>query len=95
MRVYISGKISGISPVEAKTKFEHAETFLKERGYEVVNPMKNGLSSSAPWKKHMIIDITLLFGCEAIYMLPCWEQSKGAQIERFIAEKTGMQFINL
>jgi len=34
-------------------------------------------------------DIELLFDCDAIYMLNGWEHSKGAKIEKFIAETMG------
>ncbi len=62
-------------------------------GSEPVNPMKNGLPENAPWELHMALDIVLLMGCESIYLLPDWEHSRGATLEKTIAELTGKQLI--
>lgn len=42
-KIYISGQISGQPIEEVAAKFEAAETMLKAQGYEVVNPLKNGI----------------------------------------------------
>ena len=42
MRIYISGKISGLPYKEAEQRFEDAEALLTELGFEVINPLKNG-----------------------------------------------------
>jgi len=93
-RVYISGKITGLPLDEAKANFERAEQALRAQGYKVVNPLKI-VSQNETWEKQMLLCVALLFGCNAMYMLPDWQSSKGAKIERFIAETVGMQFINL
>lgn len=56
-----------------------------------VNPMKNGLPETASWKQHMVKDIEMLLDCEAILMLSCWRTSKGAKIEKAIAEQMGVE----
>jgi hypothetical protein len=91
MRVYISGKITGLPFQEVESKFYRAETYLVGLGYNVVNPVRNGLPQSASWEKHMLTDIDLLFDCDAIYLLRDWLDSKGAMIEKHIAEVTGKQ----
>lgn len=93
MKIYISGKISGLPLEEARTKFDKAETYLKGQGYEVVNPIKNGIPYNASWEVHIAIDILLLIGCQAIYLLPDWVYSKGATLEKKIAEFTGKEII--
>lgn len=93
MKVYISGQISGLPIEEAMAKFEKAEADLTNKGYEVVNPMKNGISFKAPWELHMAMDIVLLIGCQAIYLLLDWGNSKGATLEKNIAELTGKVII--
>ena len=35
-------------------------------------------------------DLALLLGCDAIAMLPGWERSRGAWLERLIAEALGL-----
>jgi hypothetical protein len=89
MKVYISGKITGLPFDETKTKFDAAERELLARGYKVVNPTNNGIPINAPWELHVAMDIVLLIGCHAIYMLPDWAYSKGATLEKNIAELTG------
>lgn len=87
-KVYISGKISDL-PIElAKQKFAAAAQLVEQLGHEAVSPFSNGLHDDAPWESHMVKDIEMLLGCDAIYMLPCWEDSKGARIEKHIAEVT-------
>jgi hypothetical protein len=93
MKIYISGQISGLPFDETKAKFENIESELIAQGYEVVNPLKNGIPYNAPWEVHIAMDILLLIGCQAIYLLPDWAYSKGATLEKKIAEFTGKQII--
>lgn len=69
MKVYISGKISGLDSEEVKVKFTEAEDFLNEIGIEAVNPLKNGLSVDNAWIKHLCKDIEMLNDCDSIYMM--------------------------
>ena len=94
MKIYISGQISGLPLDEAKAKFQTVETKLKAQGYETVNPLKNGIPDNEAWEVHMAADIVLLLDCDAIYMLPGWESSKGATLEKNIAERTGKKIIH-
>lgn len=90
VKVYISGKISGLPEQEYKERFAQAEASLTAKGYEVTNPLKNGVASGEHWKTQMKADINLLLDCEAIYMLENWEKSEGATLERHIATALGM-----
>lgn len=81
MKVYISGPITGLPYEEVEKAFNEAETRLQEQGYEVVNPLNNGLPRESTWKDHMRADLKLLLDCDAIYMLDGWTNSKGAEIE--------------
>lgn len=89
MRIYISGKITGLPLREVEHKFQSAQNFLEEFGFEVVSPLKNGLSQSHTWQQHIVRDIELLLPCEAIYMLGDWVDSVGAGIEYDVAVRTG------
>lgn len=89
MRVYISGKISGLDFEEVKAKFTEAEDFLNEIGIEAVNPLKNGLSVEDTWIKHLCRDIELLYECSHIYMMDGWQDSVGACVEYDFAIRTG------
>ena len=85
MKIYISGKITGFPIDDVRDRFNTAESFLESAGFEVVNPLKNGLAVSEPWERHIVKDVELLMSCDAIYMLDCWRSSRGARIEYNIA----------
>lgn len=92
-KVYICGKISGLHVNDVRQKFEQAEKLIIEQGYIPVNPTKNGLPHNKPWEQHMALDIILLMGCDAIYLLADWEDSRGARIEKAIAELLNKELI--
>lgn len=90
MKIYISGKITGLPLSEVRQRFAETAAFLDEIGFEAVNPLKNGLDESADWKEHMVADIRMLLDCDAIYMMDNWMQSRGALIEYDIANRLDM-----
>lgn len=85
MKIYISGPISGLPLETVYNNFTNVEAQLLEQGYEVVNPLNNGLPTNATWEEHMRADLRLLLDCDAIYMLEGWEKSRGARIEYALA----------
>lgn len=92
MRVYISGKISGLDKEEYMSHFADAEKKLLEMGHEPINPAKYNdmLPTTLSWDQYMWIDLSLLSLCDVIYMLDNWESSKGAKVEREMALKRHM-----
>lgn len=92
-KIYISGRISGLPIEDVTSKFEAAEAKLKAQGYEVVNPLKNGIPDNATWEVHVAMDVLLLMGCNIIYLLPDWSLSKGATLEKNLSELTGKKII--
>ena len=95
MRVYISGAISGREPNEVRKDFERAEKLLKSLGWEVVNPLANGLTDAHTWEEHMRADLHLLLECDKVAVLPGWVESKGARLEVFVASELGMEVMQL
>lgn len=93
MKVYISGKVTGLQYEKAWMNFQEVEERLTEEGYDVVNPLKNGVDPDDTWESHMREDIKLLMDCDAIYLMNNWEISKGAQIEQSLAESLGYVLI--
>lgn len=100
--VYLSGPITGIDNYEEN--FSKAEKKLKLMGYRVCNPVILGkevendlkkLNRSPTWKDYMVKCMEKIFNCDAIYMLPGWENSRGAKIEREIAIGCEMKFISV
>lgn len=93
MKVYISGKITGLDIGNVKVKFKDAEEFLKDLGIQAVNPLKNGLPDDADWITHLCKDLEMLHSCDAIYMMDCWRDSVGACIEYDFAVRTGKMIL--
>lgn len=93
MKVYISGKISGLPIQEAKERFDNAQALLESCGLDPVNPMSKEMPENATWEQHMVKDIELLLRCDAIYLMDNWADSRGAQIEYDIANRMKLEFI--
>jgi hypothetical protein len=90
MKTYISDQITGLTYEQAYNNFSENEAFIESIGMDPVNPMRNGLPFDADWKAHMLKDIEMLMECDAIMMGHNWKVSKGARIEKKIAEEMGL-----
>lgn len=93
MKVYISGKITGLDRQVAENNFARAEKHLKNKGYDVVNPTKL-CDEKTDWEDAMRVCVLELAKCDAIYLLPDWMDSKGAKIEVYEANRIGILFLN-
>lgn len=92
MRVYISGKMTGLRKSEVEFKFTLAETYLRANGYDVVNPARMS-DFNLSYAEFMLIDTTLVTMCDAIYMLNNWRDSNGAKEELALAEAKGLKIM--
>ena len=92
-RVYISGKITGLSEKEWTENFEAVEKALTDAGYRVINPAK--VKVDLDYQEYLTIDIILLGRCDAIYMLDNWQDSNGAKVERATAEALNLTVIDI
>lgn len=90
MRTYISGKISGLLYEEVEAKFQAAEDLLMCLDMEAINPLKNGLERGSSWENHIVRDIEIMLSCDAVLLLEDWVHSKGARIEKTVAEEAGL-----
>ena len=91
IKCYISGAIAHCDMSERREAFGRAERFLLLRGYEPVNPFRNGLPQPGDWHDHMRVDIANLVSCQCIYMLKDWYKSKGAKLELDVASSCGLE----
>ena len=92
-RVYISGRIKGLDPVEVERKFNAAEEYLTALGYQAINPYelaKHREGSHWTWGSHIIADLRVLQHCDSIYLLDNWSSSNGANIEWLFARGEGI-----
>lgn len=63
---------------------------MRAAGFEVVNPAEVNPDPSTGWAACMFRDLEELTKCNGIVMLPGWEKSPGAQIERLWATRLGL-----
>jgi len=84
MKIYISGPMSNMPDLN-RPAFNAKAAELRALGHEVVNPAELPEIPGGTWLDYMKRDIPLLLDCDRIYMLPGWEDSKGAQLEYSIA----------
>jgi len=95
MKIYLSGKISGLTEVEYTENFKKSgckiiELFpIVEKHYYsmVVNPLDiKPLFGIKKWLFYMVADIWQLRKCSHIALMQNWIDSKGACIELFLAK---------
>ncbi len=101
--IYISGPMRGI-PRFNFAAFDFAEDLWTSMGYTVLNPASRGWGSGDPatgtgvteyevqeWLRADIREITQ---CDAIALLPGWEESEGAKLEAAVAFAIGLDFFD-
>lgn len=87
MRVYISGRMTGL-PEWNFPAFHAAAAAWRAAGWDVVNPAEafNG-RTDLPYKDYVQNDVAVLKTCDAIAMLPGWDdpEARGSVWEWGIA----------
>lgn len=86
--VYISGPMSGRPAFNCPLFHRVERRLLWLYNCEVLNPAKapEGLT----WQEYMRIDLELLRRATIILLLPGWEKSRGATIEKEFATMLGL-----
>lgn len=93
--VYISGPMSGYEN-KNRYSFMRAENELHKLGYETLNPARlDQANPNFTYHDFMKRDISELLKCDAICLIPGWENSKGALCEKVVADSIGLQTIIL
>lgn len=96
--IYISGPMEGRNDHNLDA-FGSAEVLLESLEYRVVNPFDIGVDklfqfTTNPTRQDFYRkDIRALTYCHAIFMLKGWNQSHGAQFERYVALELGLEII--
>ncbi len=92
MKIYISGKITGLLPKDAELKFKLAAKKIRTiYGWEAVNPFDLNHDHNGEWESYMRTDIIALMECDGILMMEGWHESKGANIEYNLAKVLNMK----
>lgn len=86
MKIYISGPITG-NP-DYKKQFAEAAAKLRSKGHQVFDPtVWNREGLELDYEEYLILDFAMVDVADAIFMLPGWQNSKGAQREYWRAKE--------
>ncbi len=89
IKIYISGKITGDK--NYREKFKYHRQVLENAGYVVVDPSTFEFADDIHWENAMRFDIREMLLCDAVALLPDWQESRGAIIEAGLAHDLGMK----
>lgn len=89
-KVYIAGKVTGEDIAACAQKFKNASNLVKYVGYQPVNPLEVVGTYDITWEKAMRKCVAALTTCDAVLLLPCYADSKGAKIENNICLAIGI-----
>jgi hypothetical protein len=82
-------------------KFAAAFVALSRAGHNPMSPMDIGralkyrMGREPTWQEYMREDIKALMDCDGIFMLDGWNRSKGARVEKELAEELEIKQITL
>jgi hypothetical protein len=98
MKIYLAGPMRG-KPLCNFPAFDDAAKRLRDIGFTVFNPAERdrvedgfdpATSQPRPFVEYMRIDLPQVMACDVLALLPGWENSKGAQLERHVARECGI-----
>lgn len=95
-KVYTAGKYRGKRPIDVKRNIRLAdmwgELLCEKLGVLPVIPHKNteGYEGLQDDEWFLLATLELMRGCDAVFMLPGWEDSEGARGEKAEAERLGI-----
>jgi len=94
--IYIAGKVSGRKRVEYIRQFAKYQEELEDQGFQVWNPVEQVVIAQielCSWEVIMKFCIANMVVCDEVHMLPGWNESRGAIIERDLAMRLGMKVV--
>lgn len=92
-RIYLAGPMTGRADWNHPA-FHAAAAQLRALGSEVVNPAelhdphRGGTIHS--WEWYMRQALTAMLNCDEVALLDAWETSRGARLEKLVADELGM-----
>jgi len=93
-RIYIAGPMTGYPDCNFAA-FHAAAERLAQAGWKVFNPAENfGGRKDLARETYLRLDLAMLAQCDAIAMLPGWEDSRGAKLEYLVANELGCTIID-
>lgn len=92
--VYIAGPMSGL-PDNNYPAFDAAARHLRAMGYRVENPAENPEPPCKSWQGYMRMALRQVTLVDAVVLLPGWEKSAGANLERDTALRLGLRVMQM
>lgn len=92
--IYIAGPMTGLPQYNYPAFFSAAE-LLESLGFSTRNPAAVEEPEEPSWQAYMKATTRLLTECEGVALLPGWEKSRGARIEKQWAEAVGLTVLTL
>lgn len=96
--LYIAGPIANTTDFVAR--FKAARLEVAQLGYQPVCPIElndvdeNSRQEDAENRRaYLVKDIAALIHCDGIYLLTGWENSRGARLEKLIADGLGLTIL--
>jgi hypothetical protein len=95
-KVYLSGPMTGYTDYNYPA-FQDAEDKLKQKGFtNICNPIHNFEGRiDMPRHEYMRVDLSNVLRCDAVVVLPGWEDSIGARAEVLIAQEIDIPVVEL
>lgn len=99
--IYLAGKVSGLPFEQVALKFDKKQIELELNGHKVINPVGEvweynhvGVEvKESTWEEEMRVCIKRLMDADELHLLPCWQSSRGATLERDIALRLGIPIV--
>ena len=88
-RLYLAGPCTGM-PDFNYPAFNAAAVKLRDMGYHIQNPAENPAPACGSWTAYMRMSLRQMLMCDAVVVLPCWENSRWASEEVRVAGVVGM-----
>lgn len=93
-KIYIAGKVTGESLAECTMKFGQAQKEIEAMGFIAVNPLAVVGDFQSYWESAMKKCVKALVDCDGMVILSDWQESRGATIERQLAEDLDILIVN-
>lgn len=95
MKIYISGKITGLNKLDYLVPFQNAQRNLEKMGHKVMNPASSLDECTEGFEQNDYLHVcyAMIDVCDAIYMLGNWQSSQGARKELQYASDWKKQII--
>lgn len=90
-RIYLSGPMSNLPDFNYPT-FNAEAARLRALGFHVENPAEN--PEQPTWEAYMRQAMRQMLTCDTIALLPGWSNSRGATLERYVAQQVGMVIVS-